>query len=39
MIGRKKSTRHIPGLAEIAFVSAACTGGLAVARMENAMMT
>ena len=36
MIGRKKSTRHIPGLAEIVSASVACTGGPADVRMESA---
>lgn len=37
MIGRKKSTRHIPGLAEIVSASVACTGGPADVHMESAM--
>ena len=38
MIGRKKSTRHIPGLAEIVSANAACTGGPADARTESVTM-
>lgn len=38
MIGKRKSARHIPGLAEIVYASAVCTGGPADARTENATM-